>query len=108
MSEVGVGVVASGVAKAKADHILISGHDGGTGASRWTGIKYAGLPWELGLAEAHQTLVLNDLRGRVTLQTDGQIRTGRDVAIACLLGAEEWGFSTTPLIAMGCIMVSPG
>lgn len=106
MSEVGVGVVASGVAKAKADHILISGHDGGTGASRWTGIKYAGLPWELGLAEAHQTLVLNDLRGRVTLQTDGQIRTGRDVAIACLLGAEEWGFSTTPLIAMGCIMVS--
>jgi glutamate synthase (NADPH/NADH) len=105
VSEVGVGVVASGVAKAKADHILISGHDGGTGASRWTGIKYAGLPWELGLAETHQTLVLNDLRGRVTLQTDGQIRTGRDVAIACLLGAEEWGFATTPLIAMGCIML---
>ncbi|SCZ91480.1 BZ3500_MvSof-1268-A1-R1_Chr1-2g01437 [Microbotryum saponariae] len=97
VSEVGVGVVASGVAKAKADHILISGHDGGTGASRWTGIKYAGLPWELGLAETHQTLVLNDLRGRVTIQTDGQIRTGRDVAIACLLGAEEWGFATTPL-----------
>jgi len=105
VSEVGVGIVASGVAKAKADHILISGHDGGTGASRWTGIKYAGLPWELGLAETHQTLVLNDLRGRITLQTDGQIRTGRDVAIACLLGAEEWGFATTPLIALGCIMM---
>ena len=105
VSEVGVGIVASGVAKAKADHILISGHDGGTGASSWTGIKYAGLPWELGLAETHQTLVLNDLRGRVTVQTDGQIRTGRDIAIACLLGAEEWGFATTPLIAMGCIMM---
>ncbi|SPC62670.1 probable glutamate synthase (NADPH) [Ustilago sp. UG-2017b] len=105
VSEVGVGIVASGVAKAKADHILISGHDGGTGASRWTGIKYAGLPWELGLAETHQTLVLNDLRGRVTVQTDGQLRTGRDVAIACLLGAEEWGFATTPLIALGCIMM---
>ena len=105
VSEVGVGIVAAGVAKAKSDHILISGHDGGTGASRWTGIKYAGLPWELGLAETHQTLVLNDLRGRVIVQTDGQIRTGRDVAIACLLGAEEWGFATTPLIAMGCIMM---
>lgn len=105
VSETGVGIVASGVAKAKADHILISGHDGGTGASRWTGIKYAGLPWELGLAETHQTLVLNDLRGRVVVQTDGQIRTGRDVAVACLLGAEEWGFATTPLIAMGCIMM---
>ena len=105
VSEVGVGIVASGVAKAKADHILISGHDGGTGASRWTGIKYAGLPWELGLAETHQTLVLNDLRGRVTVQTDGQVRTGRDIAIACMLGAEEWGFATTPLIAMGCIMM---
>ncbi|KAH9951960.1 NADPH-dependent glutamate synthase [Amylocystis lapponica] len=105
VSEVGVGIVASGVAKAKADHILISGHDGGTGASRWTGIKHAGLPWELGLAETHQTLVLNDLRGRVTVQTDGQVRTGRDIAIACLLGAEEWGFATTPLIAMGCIMM---
>ncbi|CAP70632.1 uncharacterized protein PODANS_3_6960 [Podospora anserina S mat+] len=104
VSETGVGIVASGVAKAKADHILISGHDGGTGASRWTGIKYAGLPWELGLAETHQTLVLNDLRGRVVVQTDGQLRTGRDVALACLLGAEEWGFATTPLIAMGCIM----
>jgi len=105
VSETGVGIVASGVAKARADHILISGHDGGTGASRWTGIKYAGLPWELGLAETHQTLVLNDLRGRVIVQTDGQIRTGRDVAIACLLGAEEWGFATTPLIAMGCIFM---
>ncbi|KAK3371716.1 hypothetical protein B0T24DRAFT_531637 [Lasiosphaeria ovina] len=105
VSETGVGIVASGVAKAKADHILISGHDGGTGASRWTGIKYAGLPWELGLAETHQTLVLNDLRGRVVVQTDGQLRTGRDVAIACLLGAEEWGFATTPLIAMGCIFM---
>ncbi|KAI9143021.1 hypothetical protein BKA69DRAFT_1027021 [Paraphysoderma sedebokerense] len=105
VSEVGVGVVASGVAKGKADHILIAGHDGGTGASRWTGIKHAGLPWELGLAETHQTLVLNDLRGRVVLQTDGQIRTGRDVVVACLLGAEEWGFATTPLIAMGCTMM---
>ncbi|KAJ3166774.1 glutamate synthase [NADH] [Irineochytrium annulatum] len=105
VSEVGVGIVASGVAKAKADHILISGHDGGTGASRLTGIKYAGLPWELGLAETHQTLVLNDLRGRVVIQTDGQIKTGRDVAIACLLGAEEWGFATTPLIAM-CVLLS--
>ncbi|POY76879.1 putative Glutamate synthase (NADH) [Rhodotorula taiwanensis] len=85
VSEVGVGVVASGVAKARADHILVAGHDGGTGASRWTGIKYAGLPWELGLAETHQTLVLNDLRGRVTLQTDGQIRTGRDIAMGCIM-----------------------
>ncbi|OWZ34645.1 glutamate synthase (NADPH/NADH) [Cryptococcus neoformans c45] len=105
VSEVGVGIVASGVAKAKADHITISGHDGGTGAAKWTSIKYAGLPWELGLAETHQTLVLNNLRGRVTVQTDGQIRTGRDIAIATLLGAEEWGFATTPLIAMGCIMM---
>ncbi|KAI8073820.1 hypothetical protein BC940DRAFT_329381 [Gongronella butleri] len=105
VSEVGVGIVAAGVTKAKADHILISGHDGGTGASRWTGIKHAGLPWELGLAETHQTLVLNDLRGRVVVQTDGQLKTGRDVAIACLLGAEEWGFATTPLIALGCIMM---
>ena len=105
VSETGVGIVASGVAKAKADHLLISGHDGGTGASRWTGIKYAGLPWELGLAETHQTLVLNDLRGRIVVQTDGQLRTGRDVAIGCLLGAEEFGFATAPLIAMGCIMM---
>lgn len=105
VSEVGVGIVAAGVAKAGSENILVSGGDGGTGAAKWTSIKYAGLPWELGLAESHQTLVLNDLRGRVILQTDGQIRTGRDVAIACLLGAEEWGFATTPLIAMGCIMM---
>ncbi|KAF7727313.1 glutamate synthase [NADH] [Apophysomyces ossiformis] len=105
VSAVGVGVVAAGVAKAKADHILITGHDGGTGASGWTGIKYAGLPWELGLAETHQTLVLNDFRGRVVVQVDGQMKTGRDVAIACLLGAEEWGFASTPLIALGCTMM---
>ena len=105
VSEVGVGTVAAGVAKAKADHILISGDGGGTGASPLTSIKHAGLPWELGLAETQQTLVLNDLRGRVVLQTDGQIKTGRDVAIAALLGAEEFGFSTGPLIASGCIMM---
>jgi len=105
VSEVGVGVVAAGVAKAKADHITISGHDGGTGAAAWTGVKHAGLPWELGLAEAQQTLVLNGLRGRVVLQTDGQIKTGRDVAVAFLLGAEEVGFATAPLIALGCIMM---
>lgn len=104
VSEVGVGIIAAGVAKAKADHVLISGHDGGTGAARWTGIKYAGLPWELGLAETHQTLVLNDLRGRVVVQADGQLKTGRDVAVACLLGAEEWGFATAPLISMGCVV----
>ena len=101
----GVGVVAAGVAKAKADHILISGWDGGTGASRWTSIKHAGIPWELGLSETQQTLVLNDLRGRIVLQCDGGMKTARDVAIACLLGAEEFGFSTAPLIAMGCIMM---
>jgi len=105
VSEVGVGVVAAGVAKAKADHIVISGHDGGTGAAAWTGIKHSGLPWELGVAEAQQTLVLNGLRGRVVLQTDGQLKTGRDVAIAFLLGAEEVGFATAPLIALGCIMM---
>lgn len=105
VSEVGVGIVAAGVAKAGSENILISGGDGGTGAAKLTSIKHAGLPWELGLAESHQTLVLNDLRGRVILQTDGQLRTGRDVAMACLLGAEEWGFATTPLIAMGCIMM---
>ena len=105
VSEVGVGIVAAGVAKAGSENILVSGGDGGTGAAKLTSIKYAGLPWELGLAESHQTLVLNDLRGRVILQTDGQIKTGRDIAIACLLGAEEWGFATTPLIAMGCIMM---
>ncbi|KAK6925989.1 Glutamate synthase, alpha subunit, C-terminal [Dillenia turbinata] len=105
VSEAGVGVVATGVVKGHADHVLISGHDGGTGASRWTGIKNAGLPWELGLAETHQTLVANNLRGRTTLQTDGQLKTGRDVAIAALLGAEEFGFSTAPLITLGCIMM---
>jgi len=105
VSEVGVGTVAAGVAKAHADHILISGDSGGTGASPLTSIKHAGLPWELGIAETHQTLVMNDLRSRVVLQTDGGLRTGRDVVIAALLGAEEMGFSTAPLIAMGCIMM---
>lgn len=105
VSEVGVGVVAAGVTKALADHVVVSGHDGGTGAAAWTGLKGAGLPWELGLAETQQTLVLNDLRDRVRLQTDGQLKTGRDVSIACLLGAEEFGFATAPLIAMGCIMM---
>ena len=105
VSEVGVGTVAAGVVKAHADHILISGHDGGTGASPLTSIKHAGLPWELGIAETHQTLVLSDLRSRVTLQTDGQLKTGRDVVVACLLGAEEFGFSTAPLITLGCIMM---
>ena len=105
VSEVGVGTIAAGVAKAKADHILISGDSGGTGASPLTSIKYAGLPWELGLAEAQQTLVMNGLRGRITMQTDGQLKTGRDVAIAALLGSEEFGFSTAPLIASGCIMM---
>ncbi|MCH2584773.1 MAG: glutamate synthase-related protein, partial [Planctomycetes bacterium] len=105
VSEVGVGTVAAGVAKAHSDHILISGHDGGTGASPLTSIKHAGLPWELGIAETHQTLVLNDLRSRIVLQTDGQLKTGRDVTIAALLGAEEFGFSTAPLITLGCIMM---
>ncbi|NJB72848.1 glutamate synthase (ferredoxin) [Saonia flava] len=105
VSEVGVGTVAAGVAKAKADVILISGHDGGTGASPLTSLKHAGLPWELGIAEAQQTLVLNDLRNRIVLECDGQLKTGRDVAIACLLGAEEFGFATAPLVASGCIMM---
>lgn len=105
VSEVGVGTVAAGVSKAKADVILISGHDGGTGASPLTSLKHAGLPWELGLAEAQQTLVMNDLRNRVVLECDGQLKTGRDVAIACLLGAEEFGFATAPLVASGCIMM---
>lgn len=105
VSEVGVGVVASGVAKAHADHILISGDTGGTGASPLTSIKHAGLPWELGIAETHQTLVLNNLRSRVVLQTDGGLKTGRDVVIAALLGAEEFGFATAPLITLGCIMM---
>ena len=105
VSEVGVGTVASGVAKGHADNILISGSEGGTGASPLTSIKHAGLPWELGIAETHQTLVMNDLRSRVRLQTDGQLKTGRDVVIATLLGAEEYGFATAPLIALGCIMM---
>ncbi|TWT74426.1 Ferredoxin-dependent glutamate synthase 1 [Posidoniimonas polymericola] len=105
VSEVGVGTVASGVAKGYADHILISGDGGGTGASPLTSIKHAGLPWELGIAETHQTLVLNDLRSRVVLQTDGGLKTGRDVVIAAFLGAEEFGFSTAPLITLGCIMM---
>jgi glutamate synthase (ferredoxin) len=105
VSEVGVGTIAAGVAKAHADVILISGFDGGTGASPQTSIKHAGLPWELGLAETHQTLVLNNLRSRVAVETDGQMKTGRDVAIAALLGAEEFGFSTLPLVSLGCIMM---
>ena len=105
VSEVGVGTVAAGVTKAKSDHIVIAGHDGGTGASPLTSIKHAGLPWELGVAETHQTLVMNDLRSRVVIQTDGQLKTGRDVAIATLLGAEEFGFSTAPLVTLGCIMM---
>ncbi len=105
VSEVGVGTVAAGVAKGHADKILISGDGGGTGASPLTSIKHAGLPWELGISEAHQTLVMNDLRSRVKLETDGQIKTGRDMAIACLLGAEEFGFATAPLITLGCIMM---
>jgi len=105
VSEVGVGTVAAGVAKGHADMILISGGDGGTGASPKSSIRHAGLPWELGLAETHQTLVLNDLRGRVRLQTDGQMRTGRDVAIAAILGAEEFGFCTSVLITLGCVML---
>src|SRR4029453_17324997 len=105
VAEVGVGTIAAGVAKAHADVILISGYDGGTGASPLTSIKHAGVPWELGLAEAHQTLVLNDLRSRVTLETDGQLKTGRDVVAAALLGAEEFGFASAPLIAQGCVMM---
>ncbi|MBT8219246.1 MAG: glutamate synthase large subunit, partial [Bacteroidia bacterium] len=105
VSKAGVGIIASGVAKAHADAILISGHDGGTGASPLSSIRHAGLPWELGLAESHQTLVQNQLRDRVTLQTDGQIRTGRDIAIATLLGAEEWGVATAALVVEGCILM---
>jgi glutamate synthase (NADPH/NADH) large chain len=105
VSEVGVGTVAAGVAKGHADNILISGFEGGTGASPLTSIKHAGLPWELGIAETHQTLVMNDLRSRVRLQTDGQLKTGRDVVIATMLGAEEYGFATAPLITLGCIMM---
>ena len=105
VSESGVGTIAAGVTKAHADHIVISGDVGGTGASPLTSIKNAGMPWELGLAEVHQTLIMNDLRSRVTLQTDGGLKTGRDVIIAALLGAEEFGFSTAPLISLGCIMM---
>ncbi|WP_165733022.1 glutamate synthase large subunit [Polaribacter sp. 20A6] len=105
VSEVGVGTIAAGVAKAKADVVLIAGYDGGTGASPLTSLKHAGLPWELGLAEAQQTLVLNDLRSRIVVECDGQLKTGRDVAIAALLGAEEFGFATAPLVASGCIMM---
>ena len=105
VSEVGVGTIAAGVSKGHADAILISGADGGTGASPLSSIKHAGLPWELGLSETHQVLVNNDLRGRVRLQTDGQLRTGRDVAVACLLGAEEFGFGTAALISVGCVMM---
>lgn len=105
VSEVGVGTIAAGVVKAGADVVLISGYDGGTGASPLTSIKHAGAPWELGLAETHQTLVLNDLRSRVTLETDGQLKTGRDVVIAAFLGAEEFGFATAPLVSLGCVMM---
>ncbi len=105
VSEVGVGTVAAGVAKAKADHITVAGHDGGTGASPWSSIKHAGTPWELGLAETQQTLVLNRLRGRVVIQADGQMKTGRDVVIGALLGADEFGFATAPLVVEGCIMM---
>ena len=105
VSEVGVGTVAAGVAKAKADHVTIAGHDGGTGASPESSIKHAGTPWELGLAETQQTLVLNRLRGRIAVQVDGQMKTGRDVAIGALLGADEFGFATAPLVVEGCIMM---
>src|SRR5450756_996764 len=105
VSEVGVGTVAAGVAKAKSDHVTIAGHDGGTGASPWSSIKHAGTPWELGLAETQQTLVLNRLRGRIALQVDGQMKTGRDVLIGALLGADEFGFATAPLVVEGCIMM---
>ncbi|MBI4000128.1 MAG: glutamate synthase large subunit [Candidatus Omnitrophica bacterium] len=105
VAEVGVGTIAAGVAKAHADVVLISGYDGGTGASPQSSIKHAGIPWELGLAETHQTLVLNNLRSRIAVETDGQLKTGRDVVIAALLGAEEFGFATAPLVALGCIMM---
>src|SRR4026209_969743 len=105
VAEVGVGTIAAGVAKAHSDVVLISGYDGGTGASPQTSIKHAGIPWELGLAETHQALVLNKLRSRIAVETDGQLKTGRDVVIAALLGAEEFGFATAPLVALGCIMM---
>jgi glutamate synthase (ferredoxin) len=105
VSEVGVGTIAAGVAKAKSDHVVIAGHDGGTGASPWSSIKHAGSPWEIGLAETQQTLVLNRLRGRIRVQADGQMKTGRDVVIGALLGADEFGFATAPLVVEGCIMM---
>ena len=105
VSEVGVGTVAAGVSKARADHVTIAGYEGGTGASPLTSIKHAGSPWEIGLAETHQTLVANRLRGRIAVQVDGGIRTGRDVVVGALLGADEFGFATAPLIAAGCIMM---
>ena len=105
VSEVGVGTVAAGVAKGRADHVTISGFEGGTGASPLTSIKHAGSPWEIGLAETHQTLVMNSLRSRIAVQVDGGLRTGRDVVIGALLGADEFGFATAPLIAAGCIMM---
>jgi glutamate synthase (NADPH) large chain len=105
VAEAGVGTIAAGVAKARADVVLISGHDGGTGASPLTSIKHAGAPWEIGLAETHQTLLLNDLRSRITIETDGQLKTGLDVVVAALLGAEEFGFATAPLVTLGCIMM---
>ncbi len=105
VSEVGVGTIAAGVAKARADLVLISGYDGGTGASPRTSLRHAGLPWELGLSETHQTLLLNNLRSRITVETDGKLMTGRDVAIAALLGAEEFGFATAPLVVLGCVMM---
>src|SRR5437762_1837507 len=105
VAEVGVGTIAAGVAKAHADVVLISGYDGGTGASPQTSIKHAGVPWELGLAETHQTLLLNNLRSRIVVEVDGQLKTGRDVVIGALLGAEEFGFATAPLVAMGCVMM---
>ena len=105
VSEVGVGTIAAGVAKCKSDHVVIAGHDGGTGASPWSSIKHAGSPWEIGLAETQQTLVLNRLRGRIRVQADGQMKTGRDVAIGALLGADEFGFATAPLVVEGCIMM---
>src|SRR5262249_2404784 len=105
VAEVGVGTIAAGVSKAHADVVLISGHDGGTGASPQTSIKHAGAPWELGLAETQQTLLLNDLRSRIVVEGDGQLKTGRDVVIGALLGAEEFGFATAPLVALGCIMM---
>jgi glutamate synthase (NADPH/NADH) large chain len=105
VAEVGVGTIAAGVAKAHADVVLISGHDGGTGASPLTSIKHAGVPWELGLAEAHQVLLMNDLRSRIVVEVDGQLKTGRDVVVGALLGAEEFGFATAPLVALGCVMM---